>query len=252
MTVVAWFVFAIGGIAQLSGRTVVALAPWKQYFASHVANIRGLVIGRDVAGFMSKTPLVEIPYPDPKRLAMLLQEPFIQRILPSVLRVPIRMEPRAVAGNAFVPEGFYAIIPREPLERSWGSLSPVGNPATGQFESQAMTCGPGGLLRFGVAGYVGQSNQRLQLKELSSARELSVTASRVPREGWLDAFVSCPHGPFEIVAADEDPATWFAFREPVEIGRGSWMAESLITNSMPLLFGALVLAFVAARLTTSM
>jgi hypothetical protein len=249
VTVVAWLVFAVGGIARLSDRTVVELAPWNQYFASHVTNIRGFVIGGDVAGFKSKAPLVELPFYDPTRLAMLMQEPFIQHILPSAVRVPIRIQPRVVAGNAFVPEGFPRPISRETLERSWGSLSPVGNRATGQFESQAMTCGPGGLLRFGVAGYVGQSNQRLQLRELLSGRELSVIASRVPKRDWLDAFVSCPHGPFEIVATDEDPATWFAFREPVEIGRGSWMAESLIANSMPLLFGALGLALVAARLT---
>jgi hypothetical protein len=37
------------------------------------------------------------------------------------------------------------------------------------------------------------------LKELSSSRELPVvTAARLPRESWSDAFVSCPDRPFEV------------------------------------------------------
>jgi hypothetical protein len=245
---VAWLALAGGGVLRLVERTVVDLDPWNAYFAAHVANVHRLIVAGDVAAFVAKPPLIEVPYPGAQRLADFLAEPYIRRILPASVRGPLRVEPQAVTGNAFVPEGFYAVIPRDPLQRSWGSLSAVGNPAKGRFESQPLTC-RAGFLKFELAGYVGQSNQRLALKALSSARELAVSASHLPRERWVDAFVRCPDGPFEIVAVDDDPATWFAFREPVEMGPGSVVAESLIASSSGLLAAALLLAFVVARLT---
>jgi hypothetical protein len=244
----AWLAFSGGGILRLADRTIVELDPWNGYFAAHVANIHRLIVSGDMAGFVSKPPLIELPYPGAQRLADFLQEPYIRRILPASVRAPLRVEAQAVTGNAFVPEGFYAIIPRDPLQRSWGSLSVAGNPAKGRFESQPLTCGAG-FLKFELAGYVGQANQRLALKDLSSARERGISASHLPRERWMDAFVRCPDGPFAIVAVDEDPATWFAFREPVEMGPGSLLAETLIENSSALLAAALLLAFVVARST---
>ena len=81
------------------------------------------------------------------------------------------------------------------------------------------------------------------------AGEVPVRASHIPRERWVDALVRCPGDRFQIVATDEDPATWFAFREPLEMPMGSALVESLIGSSSVLLFGALLLAFFTARLT---
>ena len=244
---VAWLVLAGGGTVRLANRASDELGAWKPFFAAHVTNVHQFVVTGDVAGFLAKPPLAGLPYPDPNRLAQLLQDPYIRRVLPFSVRAPLRIEPRAIAGDAFVPEGFYNILPRDPLQRSWGSLSPVGNPARGRFESQPLACG--GYLRFELAGYVGQSNQRLTLMELSSAGEVAVAASHIPRERWVDTLVRCPGDRFQIVATDEDPATWFAFREPLEIAMGSALVDSLIASSSALLFTALLLAFFLARLT---
>jgi hypothetical protein len=248
VSLAAWLVLAGGGILRLVDRTFTEVDAWKPFFSAHVANVHRLVVSGNVPEFVSKPPLAELPYPDPNRLAQLLQDPYIRRVLPSSVRAPLRVEPRPVAGDPFVPDGFYPILPRDPLQHSWGSYSAVGNPARGRFESQPLAC-PGGFLKFQLAGYVGQSNQRLGVKDLSSARELAVRVTQIPREQWLDAFVRCPGDRFQIVADDEDPATWFAFREPVEVGPGSRIAESLIARSSGLLFAAALLAFFAARLT---
>jgi hypothetical protein len=247
VSLVGWLVLTGVGVLRLVDRTVATLDTWTGYFSAHVANVHRLVLSGDVKTFATKQPLAELPYPDPNRLAQFLQDPYIRRVLPSAVRAPLRMEPRTVTGNAFVPEGFYQIIPRDPLLHSWGSLSAAHNPAMGRFESQSLRCH--GFLKFELAGYVGQPNQRLALKDLASAREFAVRAEQIPREQWLETLVPCPGGPFAIVAVDEDPATWFAFREPVEVPRGSLMAESLINSSSGLLVAALMLAFVAARLT---
>jgi hypothetical protein len=246
--VVGWLVFAGGGAMRLGARASGDLDGWKPFFSAHVTNVHQFVVSGDLAGFLAKPPLAGLPYPDPHRLAQLLQEPYIRQILPFSVRAPLRIEPRAITGDAFVPEGFYGILPRDPLQRSWGSLSPVGNPAMGRFESQPLACS-GGYLKFELAGYVGQSNQRLFLKEPSSADAVPVKAGLIPRERWLEAFVRCPGDRFQIVAADDDPKTWFAFREPLEMAMGSAFVDWLIGSSSVLLFAALLLAFFTARVT---
>jgi hypothetical protein len=69
------------------------------------------------------------------------------------------------------------------------------------------------------------------------------------RERWVEAIVRCPEGFFQLIGVDESARSWFAFREPVEVGRGSLWAEALIANSSELLAVSLLLALFAARWT---
>jgi hypothetical protein len=142
-----------------------------------------------------------------------------------------------------VMEGPYAgTIPSDPLARSWWSVSDQGRRAQGRFESQPLMCQLGQRLKFQVSGYHGWKGQYLAVKDLRTGRDLAVTPSRIAQEDWTDAFVSCPPGPFEIVAIDATPDSWFGFREPVEIGWASVVAEALIQNSREALVVLLTLA----------
>ena len=161
----------------------------------------------------------------------------------------MRVEPSVVTNNAFVEGGAYQTVPRDPLERSWGSFSERGNPSIGRFESEPIEACRAGRLRLQVAGYLGGKKQYLAVKDLRTGRETAVRIGALPREGWLETTVPCPEGPYALIAQDETPDTWFAFREPVEIGWGSSLAESLIARGRGLLFLSLGFAFLAARLT---
>ncbi len=243
-TLVGWLVFAMVGVDRLVGRSMTDLtSAWRQFFAAQAASVRGFLITDDVSTFVSKRPLVELPYPDPKRLATLLQDPYIRRIMPAGVRKPLKVEPRVSTNEAFVLDGpSAAALPRDPLQRVWLSLSGQGRKAQGRFVSQPLTCQLGERLKFEVSGYLGWEHQYLAIKDLRTGRDVEVTPKHLAREGWTDVTVPCPSGPFEIVAIDETDGSWFGFREPVEIGRASIIAESLIQHSRGPLVVLLTLA----------
>jgi hypothetical protein len=142
-------------------------------------------------------------------------------------------------------------IPQDPLARSWWSMSDLGRKAKGQFESQPMTCQVGGRLRFEVAGYLGWEGNYLAVRNLRTGNDVVVVPAHLARERWAEVVVPCPLDAFKIVGADETETSWFAFREPVEIGWPSVAAEVLIRNSreafVVLLAGALLAVAVRWR-----
>ena len=247
---VSWLVVGAAGVDRLTGQSLANLSLWRQFFSAHEANVRRFVITDEVAEFKAKRPLVELPYPSQERLATLLQDPDIRRILPASIREPIRVQPRLIANAAFVPEALDVPIPHDPLARGWLSLSGEGRRAQGRFESAPTgPCRAGGHLVFQVSGYLGWKGQYLAVKDLRTGIERAVSPWRVPEESWVEATVPCPEGPFAIVAIDATSESWFGFREPVEIGWASPLVESLIGSSRALLFAALALAVLAARWT---
>jgi hypothetical protein len=240
---IAWLLFAVLGVDRLLNRVISDLADYHQFFIAHTLNVRRFMVTGDVQELLSRHPLTELPYPDPNRLLGLLQDTYIRRILPAAVRSPLPVEPAVLTNGAFVREGpFVDSIPRDPLARSWWSLSDLGRRATGRFESRAMSCQIGGRLRFQVAGYLGMPGQYLALRNLRTGRESPVRPRQLAEDEWTEAVAACPTDPFEIVAIDDTAESWFGFREPVEIGWASVVAESLIDESRDILIIVLTLA----------
>jgi hypothetical protein len=243
-----WLAFVIGGIIRIERRTSSELENYRQFWVAQAANVRKFVLNHDRAEFTSKRPLIDLPYPDPGLLVRLLENPAFRRVLPSTLREPLKVEPRTMSGDAFVTSSpLSRRMHQDPLVTSWWSLSSKGNPAEGEFESQPLVCQSTSHLKCVVAGYLGWKNQYLALRTLNAARDTPVHPVRIAKEDWADAVVSCPSGPFEIVAIDKAPDSWFSFREPVEVGLGSLASEWLIDRSQTLFIIGLALAGLAAR-----
>jgi hypothetical protein len=246
--IVVWLVFVIAGIMRIERRTSSDLENYRGFWAAQAANVRRFVLNHNRTEFTSKRPLIDLPYPDPGLLVRLLENPDFRRILPSTLREPLKIKPRAISGDAFVTSSPLARrVRQDPLVTSWSSLSSQGNPAEGEFESEPLVCQSTGHLKFLVAGYLGWQNQYLALRTLNAPRDTPVHPVRLAREDWAEAVVSCPSGPFEIVAIDKAPDSWFSFREPVEVGLGSLASEWLIERSQTLFIIGLALAGLAAR-----
>ena len=153
-----------------------------------------------------------------------------------------------MSGDAFVTSSPLARgMSQDPLVRTWWSLSGKGRSAEGTFESEPLACQSTGRLKFLVAGYLGWENQYLALRTLDASGDTPVHPVRLAREDWAEAVVPCPSGPFEIVAIDKSPDSWFSFREPVEVGLGSLASEWLIERSQTLFIIGLALVGLAAR-----
>jgi hypothetical protein len=247
-----WLVFTTVGVTQLAEQTLLELRDWVRDFATETAVVRKFVATGDRADFFSRKMLTEIPYPDAPFLANLLEEPFIRRVLPAAIRAPLQVEPLAISEAAFVNASRYPdVIPDDPFVKSWSSLSPRGKGGQGQLVSRPLRCQLAGGLKFQVAGYLGWEHQYLALKELKSGRDTSIRPQQIAREAWVETTVACPPSAFEIVAIDAAPDSWFAFREPVEIGALSRLAEGLIGRSLNLCLAAVAMLVLAARWTRS-
>jgi hypothetical protein len=83
---------------------------------------------------------------------------------------------------------------------------------------------------------------------MESGRETPVEVPDLAGERWMQAYVRCPDGPFQIVAVDASARYWFAFRSPVTVPLGSMLAQQLIAASRTLLIVAIALAVIAVRL----
>ena len=242
-----WLIWVSAGVDRLVRQTLEGIPAWRQYFASQSMNVRRLMVAHDHEKFLALAPLAQLPYPSPVRLLTLLQDPYLQQILPPSVRPSLRVEPRASTDGAFVLQQSPGGVPHDPLGRAWLSLSDRGREAKGRFESQPLACLPGTRLRFQVSGYLGWQNQYLAIEELGTGRRQVIKPSRTAREGWEDVVLSCPDDPFAVTAIDEAADSWFGFREPVEVGRFFVLSEWLIANSRAMLFGSLALAALALR-----
>jgi hypothetical protein len=243
---VCWLLFAIVGVDRLTNRSLANLDAWRPYFAAHATNIRRFLHSGDVVELTSKRPIVDLPYPDANKLVALLQDPYVRSILPAAVRLPLRVEPRVVTNDAFVTNSPYAgNLARDALVRSWWSLPEQGKRATGRFESQLMACQLGRRLEFEVAGYLGWEGNYLAVRNLRTGREMAVMPGHLARERWAAVVIPCPRDPFSIVGIDETDSSWFAFREPVEIGPLSLAAEALIRNSREPFVALLAVAVLA-------
>jgi hypothetical protein len=236
----SWLCLFVVGLAGLMQNAFHDVNHYRDYWSDYASNIRRFVFTGDLAEFASKRPHREVPYPDPLVLAGMLREPYLRSILPTAVREPVRVQPRLVTDHAFMPDGADPTLPRDPLTRAWGSYTALGAASQGRFESEIVApCRLGGRLRFLVSGEIGTPSLSLQLYEQGSGRVLDVRPGRPAVGEWVDVQVPCPKGPYMVVAVDQRPDGWLAFREPVEIGWASRVAEALIARSESMLAIAL-------------
>jgi hypothetical protein len=246
-----WLLAGFAGLNSLVKQSIADLRVRQSFHDAHTANVRRYVLTSDATSLVGKTPMAEVPYPDPQRLTFLLEDPYIRRILPAAVRAPIDLERAETSSETFVRDGVYgAARLTDPLRPSWGSFAAGGNEAQGEFESLPIArCELGSRLRFEVAGHLGFDDHRLAVRTADGGRERQVGRRGPMLDGWSPATVACPDAPFTVTAADHSRWSWFAFRPPVEIGWASVAAEALIARAWELLLAALALLALAARWT---
>jgi hypothetical protein len=242
----AWMLVAAVGIDARVRTAAAQLPGLRILWNAQAQNLRRFVISGDAVA-LAAHPVDQLAYPDPLVLAGVAGQPFIKRILPAAVRAPLRVEPQQITNDAFVRDGVNPTTPRDSLTPSWGSLSSFGPPGEGRFESRELpACALDGRLEFQVTGFLGFPGQQLRLRSLAG-RETPVVPGGIAGADWRTVTVPCPDGRYTIVAEDVGPL-WFGFREPIEIGSPSAIAESLIDMSPRLLLLAFVLALFASRI----
>ena len=238
---VLWVLGGIAGVTLLSQSILAKDGREKlQWMQEYVRNVRHYVVTGELAPFLEKRGPFEVPYFSPMMLAGWLSHPYIRHILPASIRAPLVIETEQTTGT------FGRTASHKDLLSVWDSYAGGRAKGRGRFESKPIACQEYDQVRFEVAGAVRGRGMQLFLQPAAGGRETPLRTPLFADAGWTAVSVRCPAGPFRVVAVDESPTAWFAFRQPAEIGWASSTAESMIQQSWAIGVAALILTILAA------
>lgn len=207
-------------------------------------SVRGYVATGD-RSFLEGDPPPPIPYPVPARLAELLDDRAIRSILPAIIRAPVRLEPESPT-SGFTLSGIPEAVLNPDFERTWSSYTPAGTDVANVTRSAPFTTAfP--CLRFELIGRLGR-RMSLNVRDEPTGSQRRLSPKRAQADGWRVALVEAPGATLRVVARDENLDSWFAFREPRELGRLSYYAESLAGSGSTVFWCGIVLALAAPLL----
>ncbi|PZR76601.1 MAG: hypothetical protein DLM73_02330 [Chthoniobacterales bacterium] len=217
-----WLSAPIAGAGWL-GFQKVGVGPGREVLRPMEENVRAYVETHDRSYLAG-----DIPYPSAIRLATLLDDPTIRKILPALVRAPLPIQMRAGTNRAFVPDGLPPELPRRPYEKIWGSYSDAGPAARGSIESEIFNS-PFPYLRFETAADA-QTDMFLQLRDEASGQTTRIRAKTPIDQVWRWQTVPAPGSELRLIASDNNSRHWLAFRQPRETGRWSFYAQVLVSQ----------------------
>lgn len=227
---VIWAAAVGGGAAILSYRELPPITP-ERILLPYEQSVRGYVATGD-RSYLAGEPQPPIPYPDPSRLALLLDDAGIRSILPPAVRAPVKLAIGGENKTAFLLNGYPLAVTNRPYEVTWGSYSELGEKAEVTLQSERITSAfP--YLEFEVAGPV-LEGLSIFLQDESTGRQSILKTRKIAEKDWLAGYVAIPGKNVRVIARDMNPAGWLAFRQPREAGRLSVYADTL-THWGPLL-----------------
>jgi hypothetical protein len=202
-----WIVVFGVGLAGVSARALTDLGGYRTLEAAKARRVRGYVATGDRALLMSAPP-EELPYSSPWTLALMLSHPTIRQLLPKELRPPLALrESPESSGFSGPPE--------------WAA---AGGPA--RFVSRPL---PEGRLPVIELAYLG--GPAVAYLESGDGRGRPIRLEG-PAGGWHAAQLFAGSGPGVRVVVEVPPGGGaFAFRDPVEVGLCSWMAEGMLARA---------------------
>lgn len=237
---IAWSLLALAGAAATSMAELRYEHGRRAYMDNAVIVARAFVATHDKQ-LLSASALTPIPYPNADRIAALLDDSIIQRLLPPAIRPPLQLEPatkeRAFTRNALPPQ-----IGNQSRERVWGSYSAEGVRATGTFRSKPFLSHLP-YLELEIAGYL-RPGLSLMVDDVDGGIQHRVIPTQPIDQQWRAAYVGIPEGAHTIAAEDSRADQWFAFREPRECGRLSYWALRLARLWPPWVIGGTLLLLV--------
>ncbi len=183
-------------------------------------HVRDFLRTRDPAHLLNQ-PWGDVPYPDGGTLVQRLASPAIQAIMPPSVR---RSIPVSNGAPTILPATAPAAI--RPIALSTWSLPAHALPF--HWRSAPQSAGTLPVLRFRIAGDLGRPGYQGQLVVRSAAGTVLVEPDSAPGNYWKNVSVFRPAGEWWLEVTAADSGTWFAFTEPVDVGRLTWVAEKLL------------------------
>lgn len=160
-------------------------------------------------------------------LATWLEDPYIRRILPAIVRRPLDVPPQ---GSPLVTHTT-TIDATDDLTPVFDTYAIARFKAVGSFESKPIACQQFHHLRFEVFSSSSWSGLKLAVHDLRADRDTNLGMPWDRTAGWNPIVVRCPDGPFTIRASDDSQQAWLAVRPPTEMAWASTIAAWMIQQA---------------------
>jgi hypothetical protein len=233
---IGWVCLVAAGLGNLTQNDYSMWLPaYRQELLVMERNVRGYVRSNDAETYLERKLQRELPYPNEQRLRSLLDDPTIRGILPWTVRPRVHLIPAAENSSVFVPRGYPATAAPPSYERVWGSYDlSTGGAQLGSWRGQLLKPATLPYLEVDVLGYLGERDLTLQFCNELSRQRMYLRPSRLARNKWQANIVNVPRGSgkrLTVLATDQNQTRWFAFTEPVEVGRLSFLTRHLLNWS---------------------
>jgi hypothetical protein len=223
----AWLlaIFVFAGIA--SRREIQGQYGRKGYLRSAEKAVRAYLATKD-RRYLEGEPH-PVPYPNVVALAGFLDDNTVAALLPASARLPLHLEKNAASDDSFTQPGYPTKPEPLPFVESWGSYSSGGAAARGSMVTQALRPHLP-YLEIDVAG--GLDDERSLVVEAGGHVAPINWLERYSRAGdhpyWRTAYAPVIASEVRIRARDDSTNSWFAFREPRELGRLAYYSYRLL------------------------
>jgi hypothetical protein len=219
----AWAFGCLSGLWFLSDRALRLDIPAFEFNQKMQLQTARAFLATDDPGVLHQ-PSAELLLPKEEAVIWLLRNPVVRLILPACARDALPLTPKDGPNQTFVRGGCGPAEDGLSAGVSWGSCSSQGAAAPANFESAPIRKSALPFLEIPVAGDLGEPGLWLDLVDTATGKKTRLGAPSTPGQQWVNTYAQAPAGTFTIMAGDENPAKWFAFKEPRELGRLSYWA----------------------------
>jgi len=194
----------------------------------------------DQVSVLEDKPRLHIPYPNARRLAMMLRQERLREILPAGLNcglVPesFRRNDSVFLTNGGTPQSTTSVN----MHPYFGSYTSAGVESTGKLRLDFLSFPSVDRFEMSIAGYPLANGMQLFV-ETKDGDIIPISIDSDPKEVWKKVNVKNPGKPFTIVAIDGSATAWLAFGLPIPVGRLSHLIQWLLAHWW--VFGAVGIA----------
>jgi hypothetical protein len=234
-----WSGAVLAGTSALSYAELVNQKGRQTYLRAGERALRSYLITGDRA-FLEGDPH-PVPYINMRQFQTFIDDPTIRRLLPAPARLPIHIEKAETPDATFAQPGCPPIAPYLSQQKSWGSFTSDGPAALGQMQSQPIKARLP-YLEFEIAGGLGD-DMSFSVESPGSTDTIHWLPPSFQEQGsgWRRAYSAVDPGrEARVMARDNSPAKWFAFRDPAELGRLSLYSEKAVVRGKPIFLLGLI------------
>ena len=221
--VAAWiFLFAIGLWRQDRHARADVLNEFPSLRSAERRHIKAYLAGGK-PDELESAPANELPYPVPERLEELLSEPGVRAMLPVGIRPPLELSIDAESSGFVVTDP--RRLPSEYESRAW-----YAGAGPARFVSRAFVASDLPYLHLQFCGSPDLDGTVVRLESIDGGESAPARPLSADRWQTVDFSVS-RDSPSRLVVDIPKGNHWFAFTDPVELGRMSWANRWLLRRS---------------------